>query len=285
MRTMLLPLADEEADQLAIDCGFALAERIGAYPTFLLARPDYDIFPVYAHSVTSAGYAAMTYSLNNYAEARESALRQKLMAAAAERGISIALKGEARPDAQASFAIGRGEDDEVIRRFAAVNDVILFPRASSRDESLEAPSLLKSALEYSGRPILVVTEKLPDAFGTVIAIAWNGSTEGARAVTAALPILSRADEVIIFTAATGKTKADEGERLRKYLAHHGVRSRAERLEQESSVGQELISAACRSAASMLVSGGYTHSRMRQTLFGGVTHHLLENCTLPLLLAH
>lgn len=96
---------------------------------------------------------------------------------------------------------------------------------------------------------------------------------------------SRAEDVVILTVATGKTKAKEGEALRRYLLHHGVTSRTERLDEEAHVDQELISAASLAGATLLVSGGYTHSRMRLTLFGGVTHHLLENCTVPLLLAH
>lgn len=285
MRTMLLPLTTEETDKHAIQAGFSLARKIDAHLTFLLARPELFAVPIYAHSVTAAGYAAMMNALATDAELRESSLRQLLAAAAAEHGVKIALKAGASQDAQASFEVGLGDDDDVLRRFAAVNDVILFPRISRPGESLEAPSLLKTALQYSGRPIIVTTDDPPKEFGTVVAIAWNGSSEGARAVTAALPILRRAEDVVILTVATGKTKVNEGATLQKYLSHHGVKSRKECLDEEEHVGQELITGANRAGASLLVSGGYTHSRMRQTLFGGVTHHLLDNCTVPLLLAH
>ena len=32
-------------------------------------------------------------------------------------------------------------------------------------------------------------------------------------------------------------------------------------------------------------GGYSHSRLREMILGGVTRHMLEKATLPLLLAH
>lgn len=285
MRTILLPLTNEATDQHAIQTGLSLANRLQTHLTFLLSRPEIDVVPMYPHSVTAAGYAAMMYDLKTDFDLRETSVERLLRLTAAERGIRIAMRGEPLNDAQASFEVGIGDDDEVVRRFAAVNDMIVFPRKSQPLETLTASSLLKGALEYSGRPVMIITDDLPSDFGRSVAIAWNGSTEGARAVTAALPILSRAEEVIVLTAASGKTKVEEGERLQRYLSHYGVKSRAERINPEGHVGQELISAAADSGAGLFVSGGYTHSRMRQTLFGGVTHHLLENCTLPLLLAH
>jgi nucleotide-binding universal stress UspA family protein len=37
-------------------------------------------------------------------------------------------------------------------------------------------------------------------------------------------------------------------------------------------------------ADLWVMGAFSHSRMRQMIFGGVTKHLLENNTLPVLMA-
>ena len=38
-------------------------------------------------------------------------------------------------------------------------------------------------------------------------------------------------------------------------------------------------------ADLLVKGAYTHSRLRQLVFGGATRHLLNHTPIPLLLAH
>jgi hypothetical protein len=35
----------------------------------------------------------------------------------------------------------------------------------------------------------------------------------------------------------------------------------------------------------LMMGGYGHSRLRETLLGGTTYHMLEHATLPVLLVH
>jgi nucleotide-binding universal stress UspA family protein len=32
-------------------------------------------------------------------------------------------------------------------------------------------------------------------------------------------------------------------------------------------------------------GAYTHSRLRQLILGGVTRHILDNASIPVLLSH
>lgn len=286
MRTILLPLVSEATDHWAIEAGLALAVRFDAHLNILLLRPEVSEVPVYAHCVTSAGYGALIRALENDFALRETNIRHMLASVAQAQEIEISLQDRAVGGARATFHTMIGDGDRVIRESAAVNDIIFFPRVSGQPgEPLAACSLLKDALEYSGRPILVATDSIAADFSRTVVIAWNGSTEGARAVTAALPILQRAAEVFILTVRTTKTRGEEGERLREYLSRHDIVSHAQRLEGETSVAEELMSRAAGLGAGLIVTGGYTHSRLRQTLFGGVTHDLLENCTLPLLLAH
>lgn len=282
MRTLLLPLTDEDADEFAMRIGRDLASRIESHLTVLLTRPDLEGVPVHAHSVTASSYASVMYQARVDWDLREASVKQRFRGTS-RRGEGFIL--ETAAEDKAVLEICAGDDEDMIRRLAAVHDVIVFPRRSQPMEALAAPSLLKSALQHSGRPIMVITDDIPAGFGSTVAIAWNGSTEGARAVTAALPILSRADDIVILTVQTERTKTSEGERLRTYLSRHGIEARTMRVENDVLVGEELALAAAGVGASLLVSGGYTHSRMRQTFFGGVTHHLLDNCRIPLLLAH
>ncbi|MEJ0069751.1 MAG: universal stress protein [Pseudomonadota bacterium] len=52
-----------------------------------------------------------------------------------------------------------------------------------------------------------------------------------------------------------------------------------------SLGEDLLKAAASVDASLLIMGAYTHGRVRQMMFGGVTHHVLHHATLPVFLAH
>ncbi|MGY8961378.1 MAG: universal stress protein, partial [Alphaproteobacteria bacterium] len=38
-------------------------------------------------------------------------------------------------------------------------------------------------------------------------------------------------------------------------------------------------------ADLIVKGAYTHSRLRQMIFGGATSHILTNAEVPILMAH
>jgi nucleotide-binding universal stress UspA family protein len=38
-------------------------------------------------------------------------------------------------------------------------------------------------------------------------------------------------------------------------------------------------------ADLLLKGAYTNSRLRQMIFGGVTRHILQEATIPVLMSH
>src|SRR3546814_19899115 len=57
--------------------------------------------------------------------------------------------------------------------------------------------------------------------GAKVAIAWNGSGEAARAMTAALPVLRKADAVTILASADRELPLS-GEDAGRYLESHGV---------------------------------------------------------------
>ena len=51
------------------------------------------------------------------------------------------------------------------------------------------------------------------------------------------------------------------------------------------VGNLLLSRVADIGADMLVMGAYGHSRLREIVLGGVTRHILENATIPVLMVH
>ncbi len=51
------------------------------------------------------------------------------------------------------------------------------------------------------------------------------------------------------------------------------------------VGDELLNRLADEGCDLLVMGCYGHSRLRETLFGGVTKNLLEHMTAPVLMSH
>jgi len=51
----------------------------------------------------------------------------------------------------------------------------------------------------------------------------------------------------------------------------------------NSVGAGLLAAARDFGCDMLAMGAYSHSRLRQLILGGVTRHVLEHGSLPIMM--
>jgi nucleotide-binding universal stress UspA family protein len=184
----------------------------------------------------------------------------------------------------ASWSERLGDIETVVARFGRVSDLILVPRPSL--SSVQGQRCFDAAVFESGRPTLVVGEKLPFAITDHVIIAWNGSLEASRAVLGAIPLLHQADRVSIFSAPQYESEGGDPADLAESLQWHGIRAHLIPGPRDgSSTGTALVSAAVEQQATMIVMSAYTHSRLRQTFLGGVTKHLLAHAPVPLLMSH
>jgi len=72
----------------------------------------------------------------------------------------------------------------------------------------------------------------------------------------------------------------------RYLSRHGVKAELTELARGNSIEETLAAEVARVGAGLLVMGAYSHSRLREFLFGGVTRFMLDEMTAPpLLIAH
>jgi nucleotide-binding universal stress UspA family protein len=139
------------------------------------------------------------------------------------------------------------------------------------------------------RPVLVVPHAghVRSLGGTAL-VAWDGSVEATRAVTAALPLLRAASgtTVVGYGDRTADTKdGDPCAQLATWLGRHGIAARTGHPPAAGDVGEALLSLAADTGAGLLVMGAYGHARYRELLLGGVTATVLRAMTLPVLLAH
>ena len=144
-----------------------------------------------------------------------------------------------------------------------------------------------SGLFESGRPILLSPPLPPRQIATNVLIAWNCSTEQARAIALALPLLQKADRITVLTVIGGTGVAGpSAEQLIRYLQRNGIDAEAKRVDLDSSsTGEAILATAQSLGCDLLIKGAYTQSRLRQWIFGGATQHVLENAALPVLLAN
>ena len=119
-----------------------------------------------------------------------------------------------------------------------------------------------------------------------IVIAWKATPEAARAVGAAMPLLSTAKQILIVTVAEDQgTSDEEGARLLTSLRWHGFNVSMHRLPPGPQGAASTLLAAAAEQAALVVMGAYGNSRLRQWIFGGFTRHVLRSAEVPVLLMH
>ncbi|MRV70380.1 universal stress protein [Duganella sp. FT92W] len=188
----------------------------------------------------------------------------------------------------------RGDGDEYsgLCLQARYADLLVLGQANpdDRDEGGLLLDLPEHVILNSGRPVLMVpyAGQFP-TLGERPLIAWNGSVEAVRAVTAAIPLLRRAGNVTVamFNPEVGPDAHGEepGADIAQYLARHGVKVEVMRSPTPIDVGNSILSLAATIGADLLVMGCYGHSRFREKMLGGATSTVLATMTLPVLMAH
>lgn len=190
---------------------------------------------------------------------------------------------------QAAWVVARGNLADALAQIACWHDLLVVERDDDRTWS--TPEDLAGLILSVGLPCIVVP---PQPVGEVsiarIAIAWNGSPEAIRAVHSALPLLQRAQEVLLVRGAPREAFHDIVWKppfdVDAYLDRHGVRPRSQDLTTAGQeVGAALLEHARQFDADLLVMGAYGRSRFSEWVLGGATRHVLSRAALPVLFHH
>jgi len=163
-------------------------------------------------------------------------------------------------------------------------DLIVMPQPGALPKMPE--SVFETALFDSGRPVLVVPAGYSGMVGKRILFAWNGSTESARAISLAMPVLSRAESIDVLSVDGAMVPGPTSAEIAQSLASHGLKVTSQHVKPGSrSAGQTIVDTAVAGGADLIVKGAYTQSRLRQMIFGGMTRHLILHSPLPVLFSY
>lgn len=218
------------------------------------------------------------------ADLEEAGLRDELKALAAELNLDP-QDHPAGDHATVSFAEEVGRQVDVIKRRGRLADVIAVAQPD-RDRNL-GTNTLKAALFHSGRPVLMCPHRdtAPATLGRTIAIAWNGSSEAARALAQSMPAIQGAASVTVLSNGQDAGAGTTADDVIEYLKMHGADARIKRFEGGKSVGQALLATCADIGADLLVMGAYSDSHERETLFGGNTQTIVDRAAMPVLFSH
>lgn len=178
------------------------------------------------------------------------------------------------------------EGESLIGSYGRVFDVIVMKRRDERSGPMHDRAI-ESCLFESGRPMLLAPPLAPRQIATNVLIAWNCSTEQARAIAFAMPLLQKADRVTVLTVIGGTgVPGPSAEQLIRYLQRNGIAADLMQVGlDDRNTGEAILTAAQSLGCDLLIKGAYTQSRLRQMIFGGATQHVLANADLPVLLAN
>jgi nucleotide-binding universal stress UspA family protein len=287
IRVVLIPLFGSASDALCLQAGLAVAQRFDAHVGGLFVRIDpADAVPVIGDGVSPAVVMQLTEAAAAEMTRQSAAARQAFEAACQQAAIELADRPGKDAAASARWIELTGRRDGMIPARAHLSDLTVLPRAHDQ-APLELNAVLEATLFGAGRPLLIVPSGGAPAFGGSVAIAWNGSTEAARAVGWALPFLEGAKVVHCLTAPTRHGETDAAVDLAEYLQWRGIACdrHAVAVEEDQPVGAALLRIASEIGADLLVMGGYGRARLTELVFGGVTRHVLAKAELPLLISH
>jgi len=171
-----------------------------------------------------------------------------------------------------------GDTAAIVTEHGQRADAIVLGRPSDHDTP-RAHDALHAALFATSCPVLVVPARSAQPFGHVVAIAWKDDEHAAKAVRASLPILRQADQVHVLVA--------DGEPVvPAVLTEHGIAAAIHTVpDGPGSTGEQILAAASRLGADMLVMGAFAHRAWTERLFGGVTRTVFAAADIPVLMQH
>lgn len=283
-RVILLPLIGSEREASVIEAVLAVAHRFEAEVVALFPRIDpTDVVPFIGEGVSPAVVQQLSDAAREEMDRQRNESRERLERACESAGLTIAESGAAR-GRTVRWIEATGDRADLVTRQARLADLTFF--ASPGETETTARGIVEATLLNSGRPVLLVPSGWSGSIGHSPAVAWNGGLESTRAVHAAMPFLEAAVTTHILTAVTSKTAFEASADLAAYLERHGVAAERHSVRAEgTSVGEALMRRAGEVGADLLVLGGYSRSRFREMVLGGVTHHVMHHARLPILLAH
>jgi nucleotide-binding universal stress UspA family protein len=283
IKTILVPATGAERDAAVFAAALCLARAFDAHVDFLHVRVDAVAL---AATMTADGGSGMVVGgLIDRIEEDSDRREEKAKAAfdgfctRAKLGIADSPAGSKALSAAWRREVGAEPDCIVAQGRAA--DLIVLGRPDEEDGA----GSLEAALIDSGRPVFLPPAVPLSGLPEKVAIAWKDVPEAARAVTAAMPFLALAKQILVLAVEEKGAAAEPAERLAKALAWRGRPVAVRRLAPGAEGAGEALLAQAKTEGALLVMGGYGHSRFREWVFGGVTRRVLRGADVPVLIAH
>ena len=285
---ILAPITGSKRDANVLATAIAAARPFNAHVSALFVRRDARESVPYADYGLPLSPEIIQELIDDsefMAKSASRAARTALATTADKAGIKIIGKMECGDAVTASYHEITGHFRDRVPEAAMLSDLVVFAPVLASD-SPDLGETLIATITKCGRPILLSPESPPQKIGRRIAIGWDGGQAAAHALIAAMPFLERAERIELFSVQQSPVRGSRCADAAEYLRLHRLSCAERDIEQGvAGTGEKLLAEAAASGADLLVIGGYGHSRLRETVFGGATVHIISHATMPVLLVH
>lgn len=270
MKNILLHIHDDDEQPARLEMALDLARQTGGHLNCVQVTP----VEAYAGDPYGGlfGMAALIDTIHDQDKAMRLAVEERL----------------GRSDVPWEWRRFDGNVVETLIDQSLLADLVLLsqPGNGGRRTGRQPQAIVGDVVMYTRCPVLMAPQGVEriDLDGPVV-VAWNGSAESAHALRLALPLLRRASGVHIVEV-SDDIPGVEAREAATWLSRHGIGTDVHEWPAKGRrVSVALLHAAAELSASYMVMGAYGHSRLRETVLGGVTRELIASTTLPLLMAH
>ena len=287
MRTLLVPI-DGSADSEALArSAFAIARENSAHVDALHVRPDpRDAVPLLGEGLSGDMIENMINAADTEAQTRADAARTLFETIAKAEGVTFVVGPGSESGVTTTWHDVSGREDEVVAWRGRLADLIVMARPGEDASAMRSLSLHAALFETGCGVLALPPSPEPLLSARKIAIAWNGTQPATRAVHAALDILGRAKEVHVLSCESERTDPSAAIELADYLKWRSITASVHEFAPgDRHIADALLDRAAEVNADLLVMGAYSHSRLLQTVLGGVTSIVLSDAKIPLLMAH
>jgi nucleotide-binding universal stress UspA family protein len=280
IKRILLPINGRDDVSAVAKLAFAVARKISASIEVLHPHtPYYEI-------ITAVGEGGSPMQVSHDIEAARKNFEKENREA---KNIYSKL-AKANPEVKSEYVELSGRTSDIVTRRAFSSDLIVLGNVAAFDTPFWR-DVYDGALIHSTRPVLIAPANSqmtinPENFATELLIAWGGTAESARAITAAEPFFATAKQVDLLTISDDQTKVEIAEQMKEYAELHGAKANLRIVRPDNKgIAKTLLDEASVKPGTLLVMGAYSHARWRERFFGGVTEHVLHHAHIPVLMAH
>ena len=150
IKTILLPLGDNDGDEALLDAALTVAQRFNAHLDVLHVEPDEESLLPYA---TIGLSSSMRESVRAAARQQRSeatrSLQQTVDKACVRAGVSMAKRGDYPDNVSADWLVETGSKTELVARLGRLADLIVVPRP---ERVSPPPRTIDAALPRQRRP-------------------------------------------------------------------------------------------------------------------------------------